>query len=87
MLGKKDWHTVIIASNLNIRDNSLSVKWASTGLVVVRLDPALGHTWDVEYGRVDGQVRPGFISAEQLGRVRTSAEGVDLLRLRDLQER
>jgi hypothetical protein len=50
-----------------------------------RLVPS-GPAWKVEFGRREGRVHPDFLVDDELGVTRTPAEGVELLRIRALQE-
>lgn len=74
-----------LVTSRNINDGSLTVKWASTQQVMGRLVPS-GKAWKVEFGRREGRVGPYFIVEDELGVASTPAEGVELLRVRALQD-
>jgi hypothetical protein len=67
-------------------DSSLRAEWKNNKQVFGRLVPSTGGTWEVQYGHYQGSVRPQFAGEETLGRVATVEEGVDRLRVRDLNE-
>lgn len=67
--------------------STLTVQWRSTGLPIGELVPLPGDVWDVHYGHLESAgIQPDFVVDEILGRVRAVWEGVEKLRLRDLQE-
>ncbi|ABK05753.1 hypothetical protein Arth_4316 (plasmid) [Arthrobacter sp. FB24] len=74
-----------LVTSRNINDGSLTVKWASTQQVMGRLVPS-GKAWKVELGRRESRVSPYFIVEDELGAASTPQEGVELLRLRTVQE-
>lgn len=74
-----------LVTSRNINDGSLTVKWASTDQAMGRLVPK-GGAWKVELGRREGRVRPDFLVEHELGMADTPADGVELLRVRALQE-
>lgn len=74
-----------LVTSPNRNDGSLTVKWASNQQVMGRLVPS-GRAWKVEFGRREGRVKPYFVMEYELGVVSTPAEGVELLKVRALQE-
>lgn len=75
-----------INTRTNMYDSSLRVEWKNNKQVFGRLVPSTGDTWEVQYGHYQGSVRPQFMVEEPLGRAATVAEGIDRLRVRDLNE-
>lgn len=75
-----------ISTHLNMDDSSLRVEWTNNKQVFGMLVPSTGGSWEVQYGHFEGSVRPQFMVEEILGRVATAEEGVDQLRVRDLEE-
>lgn len=74
-----------LVTSPNIDDGSLTVKWASTQQVMGRLVPS-GKAWKVELGRREGRFSRYFIVEDELGVASTPKEGVELLRIRTVQE-
>ena len=53
--------------------------------MIGQLVPARGGTWEVQYGRREGKADPYFVSEQNLGLVQHAWEGVEGLRVHDLQ--
>jgi hypothetical protein len=76
-----------LCTTSDLYSHSLRVEWRSTGLPIGELVPAPGNVWEVHYGHLESRgIRSEFVVDQHLGRVRAAWEGVEKLRLRDLQE-
>lgn len=75
-----------ITTHVNRYDSSLRVEWTNNKQAFGRLVPSIGGTWEIQYGRFEGSVRPQFVLVEALGRAATPEAGVEQLRVRDLKE-
>lgn len=75
-----------LETHLQMNNRRLRVQW-SNGTVIGELRPTNGNAYRVVYGRLDdSRVSREFQDDEDLGRADNPSAGVEMLRIRDLQE-